>query len=94
MKVKNGPKKDNLKEKPWHKTFGTESSSNSGLLHLQQALKWLSRDGICIARPIGMEFECLMNGFCLIRWILSIECPASRHFEAEGVCQAEVLRFG
>jgi hypothetical protein len=46
MKVENGSTKDNLKEKPWHKTFGTKSSSNIKLLHLQQALKWLSQDGI------------------------------------------------
>jgi hypothetical protein len=56
MKMENGSTKDDLKEKSWHKTFGTESSSNSELLHLQQALKWLFRDGICIDRPIGMEF--------------------------------------
>jgi hypothetical protein len=72
MKVKNGSTKDDLKEKSWHKTFDTESSSNSELLHLQQALNRCPEMEF-LARPIKMKFECLINEFCLLRWVLSIE---------------------
>jgi hypothetical protein len=71
---------------PNTQAFGTKSSSDSEL--------YIYSKRNFLARPIEREFECLIDEFCLIRSVLSIKCPASRYFEAEGVCQAEVLRFG
>ncbi len=91
--MKNGPTKNDLKKK----NPGTKHSARYHLIvnytSTASDLEMMPRDEICIARSIEMEFECLLNGFCLIRWILSIECSASHYFEAEGLCQAVMLRF-
>jgi hypothetical protein len=63
MKMKNGSTKDILKEKSWHKTFGTErylivDSTPTASIEWCPEMEFL-------ARPIEMKFECLINEFCL-----------------------------